>query len=256
MTSIIIDDEVHCIGALELTLRDCDPTVEIVATCRSGNAGIQAISAHQPELVFLDIAMPGMNGFEMLSQIEEPSFEIIFTTAYDEYALQAMKVSAVDYLLKPVDFDELAKALEKVRRRIAAKRALQSDPTDLAGYWSKVIENMRSNAERYPNIAFPTSNGYEMVRASDILYLEADGNYARIFLRDQPSLFISKTLKDMQDTLKDYNFVRVHHSHLVNRKAIKRYVRGEGGYVVLDNDKHIAVSRRRKPELLRALKNS
>jgi two-component system LytT family response regulator len=258
MKALIVDDEPHCIGALEIILEDVAPEVEVLATCTSGKEALKALELHDPEVLFLDIAMPRMNGFEMLAQVEDPQFEIVFTTAYDRYALQALKVSAVDYLLKPIDVDELQQALVKVKQRIVAKQTIKdsSSPfTSPAERWTMVLENFRNDAPAFPNIAFPTANGYEMVRIADILYVEADGNYTRIYLDEKKSIYISKTLKDIQKLLVHYPFVRVHHSHLVNRNHIKRYIRGEGGQVVLGNGDTINVSRRRKPELMRALKH-
>ena len=258
MKAIIVDDEAHCIGALECILEEYMPEVKVLATCRSGEEGLKALEKHHPDVIFLDIAMPRMNGFEMLSQIEEPSFEIVFTTAYDSYALQALKVSAVDYLLKPIDFEELRSALEKVKKRLAMRNVVREDPPlhTSGEHWQMVLENFQKASGYFPNLALPTVNGFEMIKAADILYVEADGNYSRIHLADKKSIFISKTLKDLHQLLANYPFVRVHHSHLVNRTHIKRYVRGEGGHLILQNGQTINVSRRRKPELLKALKNS
>lgn len=254
MRAIIIDDEINCIGTLEILIGKHAPEVKILATCKSGAEGLEALEKHDPDLIFLDIAMPKMSGFEMLAKVDAPNFEIVFTTAYDAYALQAFKVSAVDYLLKPIDRDELLDALTKVKRRIELKKNATS-PQSYPVQWERFLENLSHQNERFPNIALSTSDGIEMIPARSILYIEADGNYSRVRLQEDRSILVSKTLREMEETLDGYKFVRVHHSHLVNAREISKYVKGEGGYVILHNGEHINVSRRRKPELLKVLKN-
>lgn len=249
MKAIIVDDEAHCIGTLQILLQDYIPIVEIIGTCRNGHEGIAMIAAHKPDLLFLDIAMPKMNGFEMLERIQDPTFEIIFTTAYDQYALQAFKVSAIDYLLKPIDKEELILAVEKVRKKIGQQRS----DDDYKKRWSLFLENIQKDHQRFPNIAFPTAVGIEMIPARDIMYAEANGNYSQLHLTSGEKFLVSKTLKEVDDTLQPYGFLRVHHSYLVNALMIRRYVRGEGGYVVLQNGQHFNVSRRRKDVVIQAL---
>ncbi|MDX1477164.1 MAG: LytTR family DNA-binding domain-containing protein [Saprospiraceae bacterium] len=258
MKAIIVDDEAHCIGALEVLLSECEQDVKLLASCRSGSEALKVLDNQTPDVVFLDIAMPRMNGFEMLAQVDDPQFEIVFTTAYDSYALQALKVSAVDYLLKPIDLDELEEALGKVATQIRARQLLvgHEQLNTPREHWQLVLENTRKDTSQFPNIALPTAHGYEMVKAAEILYVEADGNYARIYLAGGKTIFISKTLKEMSVLLNHYGFIRVHHSSLVNLQHIQRYIRGEGGQVILTNEQSISVSRRRKPELLQALKQA
>ena len=251
--AILIDDEPNCIGTLELLLKKYVPDIEISDTCKNGMEGISAIEKYQPHLIFLDIAMPKMNGFEMLAQIDSPEFEIIFTTAYDEYALKAFKVSAVDYLLKPIDKDELLASIEKVRRKIVLKTKAEN-PQPYPEQWHLFLENITQQNAPFPNIALPTFDGFEMIVAKDILYIEADGNYSTFYMREGRKILISRTLGEMEKVLSLYSFIRLHHSHLVNMTEIAKYVKGEGGYVILKNGQNINVSRRKKSELLKALK--
>lgn len=254
MKAIIIDDEANCIGTLQILLSKYAHHVEILETCKSGQEGLDALEKHSPDVIFLDIAMPKMNGFEMLSKVEAPNFEIVFTTAYDAFALQALKVSAVDYLLKPIDKDELLEAIEKANSNIQLKlkaTAAQSYPEQ----WGRFLENIFYQHQPFPNIALPTSDGIEMVVAKEIIYVEADGNYSKVVLNDGRKILLSKNLGDLEETLLPYRFIRLHHSHLVNAEEIVKYYKGEGGYVILKNGENIAVSRRRKPDLLKVLKS-
>ena len=252
MKTIIIDDEKHCSGTLEILLKKYCPSVEQLAVCQNGEEGIQAIRKYNPDLIFLDIEMPRMNGFEMLSQIENPSFEIIFTTAYDNFAIKAFKVSAIDYLLKPIDKNELILGVEKAESRIqkpeAAKISLHKEQIDL------FLENIKESKRPFPNIALPTLAGLEMIRIHEIMYIESDGNYCKLFMSNQQQLVVSKTLKEMEQLLELHNFIRIHHSYLVNAVYIRRYVKGDGGYIVLKNEQHLNVSRRKKEDLIRILK--
>jgi two-component system LytT family response regulator len=227
--------------------------VAVVATCKSGTQGLEAIAAYDPDFIFLDIAMPRMTGFEMLAQVDAPDFDIIFTTAYDAFALQAFKVSAIDYLLKPIDKDEFIQAIQKVKSKLTIKHAFH-EPGTHTRQWQMFLENVQNQGPSFPNIALPTGDGIEMVPAMEIMYIVADGNYCTLHMRDSKPILLSRTLKEMETTLQAYPFVRVHHSHLVNTIEIKKYVRGEGGYIILNNGHNINVSRRRKLDLLNALK--
>ncbi len=255
MRVIIIDDEANCIGALEILLQRYVQDVDILATCKSGEEGLRAIARHDPDLLFLDIAMPRMNGFEMLAKVAEPNFQIVFTTAYDEFAIQAFKVSATDYLLKPIDKDELIAAVEKAQTALQLRSAAR-EQTSYQAHWQRFLENIKQDALPFPNIAVPTAHGVEMIPAKDIIYVVADGNYSNIIMHHAKPFLVSRTLREVEEMLSAYGFIRVHHSHLVNTAEIARYVKGEGGYVVLKNGDHINVSRRRKPDLLKALKSA
>ncbi len=255
MKCIIIDDERHCIGTLRILLENHFPRLQIAATCTNGISGIDAIKEHDPDLIFLDIAMPKLNGFEMLSKIEEPRFKIIFTTAYDSYAIKAFKVSAIDYLLKPIDALELKAAVQKfLDQQSAISQEISSD--FLKTQLELFLENVKEKFTIFPNIAIPTMDGMEMVKADSILYVESDSNYSKCYLLNDKVILVSKTLKEMENVLAKHNFIRVHRSFLINVNRLSKYVKGEGGYVVMENGKSIDVSRRKKDNLTDRLKSS
>ena len=248
--AIIIDDEKHSIGSLEILLKEYVPSVRLVGSALEPANGIAMIAELQPDLVFLDIAMPDMNGFELLDSLDERNFEVIFTTAYNEYTLHAIRVSAVDYLLKPVDVQELIRAVERVRARIDKYQNTLSKPVK---DWEKLLATIPRETHT-ATIALPTFEGIEMIPVPDIIYVEADGNYAKLVMEHAESLLVSKTLKDMDELLGRYDFLRVHHSYLVRINRVRRYVRGDGGSVIMDNGDELSVSRSRKEDLLRALR--
>lgn len=241
MTAIIVDDEKHCREVLAHLLQKYCSEVKLLASAATGAEALCLLEQESPDLVFLDIEMPGMNAFELLEKLEHPSFEIIFTTAYDEYALKAIKHSALDYLLKPIAKEELIATLKKARQQ---KERKSNDRI-------KGLLQLLETQKKDKRLAIPTQEGLIMIDANDILYCESDSAYCRIFLTnaDMPML-ISKTLKEVEEVLHDQQFCRVHNSYLVNIKFVKSYVRGEGGEVILDSGAHLPVSRARKQELL------
>ena len=250
---IIIDDERHCIGTLALLLQANFSEVNIVATCRNGNEGLEAIIKFNPDLVFLDIAMPGMDGFEMLSHIDQPDFEIIFTTAFDNHAIRAFKVNAVDYLLKPINKDEFTKAVDRALSKIQASRSAEQ-PIDLRQLYS-LLDYLKEDNNGEGRIAIPTLEGFQMIKLDRIYYILSDGNYSKIYYKDKSPELVTRSLKQLEKMLSGSNFVRIHRQTLVNINHIDKYVRGEGGYVVLTNGIHLDVSRRKKEDLLKIIRN-
>lgn len=253
MKALIIDDEQHCVEALRILLEKYCPEVEIIGTCYDGQCGLEAIRHHPPDLVFLDIAMPKMNGFDMLNELEEIDFEIIFTTAYDNYAIKAFKVSAVDYLLKPVDRHELADAVNQVKEKIFLKTHARQNLQNKQ-QMASLLENLQSSQSAFPNLAIPTLEGLEIIRIDDILYVLGEGNYAQIHLKNREPILISKTIKYIEDRVEGHHFLRIHNSSLVNLDEVTRYTKGAGGQVVMRDGKVLNVSRNRKDELLRNLR--
>lgn len=239
LKAILIDDEPNCLKMLDWELKNSCPNVEIVEMCDSGKAGLKAIKQYKPSIVFLDVDMPYMNGFEMLELVEDIDFEVIFTTAYDEYAVKAFKINAIDYLLKPIDEDELAAAVKKAEERIGVR----SKKTK-----SSETENPQQNIIR--KIALPTFEGLVFVEVDKIIYCQSDNNYTKIFLKEGKDLFISKTLKEMEEVLGQYHFYRVHNSFMVNLNEIKNYIKADGGYLIMSNDGKVRVSRSKKEGLL------
>jgi two-component system, LytTR family, response regulator len=244
LQAIIIDDERHSCDALQMLLAKCCPHVDVSAICFSGEEGIKQINVLKPQLVFLDIEMPHMNGFQMLEQLSAINFEIIFTTSYDQYAITAFKFSALDYLLKPVDRQELEKAVQKVSKKINPPVTQQLEI---------LLQKINQPAIAVQRIALPTMQGLEFVPVESIISCSSNNNYTEFALADKKKLLVSRTLKEVEDMLTGYSFLRVHNSHMVNLNAVTRYVKGEGGYLVMTDGSTIDVSRSRKEGLLEKL---
>lgn len=244
--AIIIDDERHSCDALQMLLDKCCKHVQVLAICHSASEAIERIGQLKPELVFLDIEMPNMNGFQMLQQIPNIDFEIIFTTSYDQYAITAFKFSALDYLLKPVDREELQRAVEKVSRKLKPVIPQQLEI---------LLQKINQPAVQVQRIALPTMQGLEFVHVDSIIRCSSSNNYTEFFLNNKTRLLVSRTLKDVEDMLADHAFVRVHNSHLVNVNAITRYVKGEGGYLIMSDGSSVDVSRSRKELLMQRLQH-
>lgn len=245
--AIIIDDEKPGIETLLWELNTHCPEVTVVAKCSSARAGLAAIKKHGPDVIFLDIEMPQMNGFEMLQRLERPAFEVIITTAYDRYAVKAFKASAIDYLLKPIDKNELITAVQKVMQKREKQSAIQQQMEVL-------FRNLQHPSVPFSNIVLPSAQGLEFIAAGDILHCRSDSNYTHIFLCNKQSVVVSKTLKEIGQMLSGHPFFRVHHSHLVNVQHVKKYIKGEGGYVVMEDGTSVNVSRSRKDAFLNFLK--
>jgi two-component system LytT family response regulator len=242
--SIIVDDEQHCVKALIKDIQQNCPSIELVGSCYSAKEGIMAIKKHQPDLVFLDVEMPWMNGFEMLEILGEINFSIIFTTAHDEFAAKAFRISAVDYLLKPVDAADLKSAVQKVERKLEDGHNLQ--------HITNLLRNMRQPSAAQ-KIALPQREGYEFIDVSSILYCHAEGAYTKVFIQEKKPMLISRTLGDVEELLPPELFQRVHHSTLVNLTYISQFLRSDGGYVVLKNGEKLSVSKAKKEMLMARL---
>lgn len=239
MKCIIIDDEKHCIKTLTALLERNFSEVKILASCSDSMKAFDLIVHHKPDFIFLDIEMPLLNGFDLLSKFEHLSFDVIFTTAYDSYAIKAIKFSALDYLLKPVDKEDLAFAIEKIRNKQGSISKAQL-----------TMANEVHNRQLPDTIALPTTEGLMFTPVNDIVYCTADGSYTRIFLLDKNEIMLSKTLGDVEELLNEYSFFRIHHSSLINLKMVKKYIRGEGGEVIMSNGKSLLVARTRKTDFL------
>lgn len=241
--AILVDDEPECLRNLAHDLRLHCTDVEIVAQCDNGKDAIKAIHLNDPDVVFLDIDMPFINGFDLLEMVHDVDFEVIFTTAYDKYAIQAFRISAVDYLLKPIDIVALKEAVEKLRI-LTEKR----DPSKQIKFLIQQIKDLENNNVR--KIALPTFDGMEFIRLEDILYCQSDGAYSYVFFLDGRKLYISKTLRYLEDALCNFHFFRVHNSYIVNLNQVRKYSKSDGGLLVLSNGEKVRVSRSKKDELL------
>ncbi len=242
MKTILVDDEENSLDILEIELKEYCPQVEIVAKCKSGKEAIAAVHEFNPDVVFLDIEMPQMNGFEVLKNLEDQEFDVIFVTAYDQFALKAFEFSAVDYLLKPIVKERLIAAVEKVSS--LAETSISVEQLNM------LMTNFQSYWQSQPRVALPTSEGLEFVSVDQIIYAQSESNYCWVFFDDGNKIFLSKTLKDLEGLLAKHGFIRIHQSYLINADFIKRYVRGQGGYIILSNGAKVPVSRSKKEVIL------
>lgn len=240
LKAIIVDDEPKARENLQILLQDFVKGVAVVALCHNVDEAIAAVNLHSPDVVFLDIQLQRETGFDLLTKLKEINFEVIFTTAYSEYAIKAFKFSAIDYLLKPIDIEELKKAVSKVEKRVS---------NNMASRLTQLVQNLKQGSTENYKIALPTLEGLVFVNIKDILYCEASSNYTQIFTAEEKYL-VSKTLKEYDELLSDHNFFRIHNSYLININSIKKYVKGEGGYVVLNNNTALDVSKRKKEAFL------
>lgn len=241
--AIVIDDEEHCLEMLGILLKEHCPQVQLLATCNTALKGMDAVKNLHPDLVFLDIEMPLMNGFELIEQLKDISFAIVFTTSYDQYAIKAFRFSALDYLLKPIDTAELI---------IAVKKVEEQRHVPLAEQFQMLLKKVNGKGTGFTKIAVPTAEGFELIQSTEVLYLAAADNYTHLFLKSKRKLVACRTLKQMEEQLQDFCFfIRVHNSHLINLNEVSKYVRGEGGYLVMSDEATINVSRSRKEALLK-----
>lgn len=239
--AIIIDDEPNAVGLLTLRLSQHCPQVEVVASCTNSHKGIQAIIDYRPDVVFLDIEMPQLNGFQVLEAVSGVSFSLVFVTAYDKFALKAFRYSAVDYLLKPIDTQELIQSVERVEKQ------QKTAPEQL-----EHLKHQFSNPGRIlpDRLALPYQNGVSFVNMKDIVFCESDDNYTKFLLSDGQQYLVTKSLREIQELLEERDFLRVHRQYLINLNHIKKFVKGEGSYVVMTNQHTIPVSRAQKDRLM------
>jgi two-component system LytT family response regulator len=238
--AIIIDDEKNAVDVLKIQLEQYCEGIELVATCQGGKEGIEAIRSYRPDLVFLDIEMPHINGFDVILATRQFNYNVIFTTAYDQFAIKAFKFSAVDYLLKPIDIQELQDAVERFKKN-AGDHSLQVK-------LELLMQHMNSRQNSSKKIALPTGNELQLVDTHDIIRVESDGNYAHIFLSGGKRITLSKTLKDVEESIKGMPFFRIHQSHLINIDHIDKVTKGESAYIVMRGGTLITISRSKKEE--------
>jgi two-component system, LytTR family, response regulator len=243
--SIIIDDEPHGRQSIKDALLKYCPGVSIVALCEDAQRGLQAIREFEPDLIFLDIQMPGMSGFALLQQLSPVTFQVIFVTSYDQYAVKAFKFSALDYLLKPLNPDELIQAIHKVKDK--------SEVTNITHRFEALLNNIHFKAGKIEKVAIPTHDGIDFFNTDDIIYCQADGSYTTLYMVNHRKELVARTLKDFENLLSTSGFCRVHNSSLISLKHVQKYVKGEGGYVILSEGHHADISRRKKEEFLNIL---
>jgi len=235
MRAIIVDDEVSNQENLHQLLKTYAADVQVVAIAGDLNEAAIAIKTHRPELVFLDIQLHGQSGFDLLKQLDEIDFAVIFVTAYDQYGIQAVKFAALDYLLKPIDIDELTVAVDKARKAI--QQTKKHERLD------HLLEYLKDEKQVSPRIALPMFGETRYVNVNDIMRCEADNTYTRFFLADSEQVMVSKTLKEYADMLERYEFLRTHQTHLVNIAFIKSWIREDGGSLLLKDGTKIPISK-------------
>lgn len=244
LKAIIVDDEKNSRETLKLLLEKYCPEVEVVALSGGYKEALKDIYYYKPDLLFLDIQMPDGSGFKLLEEIEEVNFFVIFTTAYEQYAIKAIKINAIDYLLKPIIPKELAEAVKKVQEK------LSTDKSDIKNIQKVLAELRQQNSGK--KIVLSTIEGMHVVNTEDIIRCESDDYYTKFFFTDKTSMLISKTLKEHEELLADNNFFRPHKSHLINLKYFKTYVKSDG-VIIMTNGDEVPVSRRKRDKVLEIL---
>ena len=247
MKAILVDDEPDGIRALKKMLEIHCPQVEVAATCSNAEMAKQQIRDIQPDVLFLDIQMPGKSGLELLTELSDKNFEIVFVTAHNEYMLQALQYSAADYLLKPVDEDRLIEAVERVERKLEAGK--KEERTEA------LLHNLsKTGNPAEMRLCLPTMKGFMVLKLDDIIYCEAERSYTVFHLEGNKTVTVSKPLLDYDSLLRDTSFLRIHKSFLINLNHVKEYQRGEGGLVIMSDNAEIEVSRRKKDQFLMKIK--
>jgi two-component system, LytTR family, response regulator len=239
--AIIIDDEEDARSTLRAFVKQYCPQVEVIAEADGVQEGYRAVMANEPDLVFLDIQMDDGTGFHLLEKIRAPRFNVIFTTAYDEYAIKAFKYSAIDYLLKPIDPDELIEAVSKLKK-------------DKEGNEARIQNLIKNRDEKeMDRLTLSSQEGLTFVKLDNIMRLESDSNYTHFFLTTKEKITVPKSLKEYELILPESKFFRTHQSHIVNLNYVKKYMREDGGYVLMEDGSEVLVARRRKEEFISVL---
>ena len=242
ITAIIVDDEIKGAKTLQLLLQKYCPQLNVVGLYESVALAKEAVHKHNPKLVFLDIEMPFENGFRLLEQTKDFQYEVIFTTAYNNYALNAIKANALDYLLKPIDIDELVDSVKKAEQKIFKNEFKKI--TEFENVMMKLMDTQNKK------LALPTHEGIILIELSEIEYFEADSNYTYVYLISKRKIIVSKTLKTYEKIIEGMSFIRVHNSFIINFNHIEKYIKGDGGTLTMKGGNQIPVSRAYKQELL------
>ncbi len=245
LKTIIIDDEQHCVDRISKLLSKYNNTINIVEICTNLEDAKTAIESIEPDVIFLDVHLHEETGFDLLKQLSKIDFEIIFTTAYDSYAVDAFKFSALDYLLKPLDEDDLYLTIDKLKKKASFK--------DISKKVEVLFHNLEDKTTQFKKIAVPTLEGLTFIKVTEIIRCQSDINYTHIFLERNKKITVAKTLKHFEDLLSQYNFFRTHQSHLINLSYIDKYVKGKGGYVLMSDGTHIEIAVRRKDAFMNKL---
>lgn len=244
---LIIDDEPKARVVLKTLLEDYKKDIKIVGEAASARTGKKMIEEFEPDLIFLDVEMPRVDGFKLLQMFDMISFDVIFTTAYSKYAINAIKFSAFDYLLKPIDIEELDNAILRFKQKMLEEKNKSEGIYFLP-------DNFTDLQQQHSKIALPTPKGFKVVRISDILYCEASRNYTIFYLSDNKKIIVGRNLKYFEQKLSSFSFIRIHESFMINLIHMDQYIKGRGGKVLLTNGAQLDVARSRKDDIMRFLK--
>ena len=242
--AILIDDERSSLENLEQKIREFCPELKIIAVVEQPTEAIFLIRHHKPDVIFLDIEMPHLNGFRMLDELGDYAAEIVFTTAYNHYAIEAIRISAFDYLMKPVAINDLKETVGRLAKQFSKATQQRLDV---------LRQSLNKTGSQDQKIAVPTWEGLEFILIKNVIRIESSSNYSRLFFANGESLLVTKQLKEFEELLVPYRFCRVHNIHLINLNYVKKYIRGEGGSVIMENGDEIDVSRRKKDDFLRQI---
>lgn len=238
--TIIIDDEPHCIDRILSFIERYPNIFQVLATCNTVEEALDVVPTLKPDLVFLDIKIHNKTGFDFLKAIDQVDFKIIFTTAFDKYAIKAFKFSAFDYLLKPIDYHDFIDAIERLKTKI--------NNSNIENQIKNLLINLKPKQKKI--ITIPSLTGFDTITVDDIIHLEADTNYTHIFTKDR-KILVSKPIKFYEDLLDDNTFIKTHKSHLININHVKKYFKGKRSYVLMSNNRNVPISVRRKDEFLK-----
>ena len=245
LNAVIVEDEYHSRQALKNLIQEYCPSIHVIGMATGVNEGLALLEVNDPDLVFLDIEMPHESGFDLLTKAKSLNFEVIFTTAYRHYAIKAIKFSAIDYLLKPIDPEELQIAIQKVvvkRQEIWYNKKIEN-----------LLNNIRNDNIQQHSITLSTAQGYEFIKVAQIVYCEANGAYTKFILKDRKPLIVSRHLKEYENLLNDHPFMRIHQSYLINLEEVGKYLRSDGGYVVMKNGDQVSISNKKKDKFIQAM---
>ncbi len=250
ITAVLIDDDANLRSGMRTMLTRYAPDIQILGEAEDVESGIRVISEFKPQVVFLDIQLSDGTGFDILEQLAQKfgksSFHIVFITAHEQYAIKAFRFSALDFLLKPVDPEELEKVIHKIRTVL--------EKNDSYAHIDLLLENIRKKVDNFKRIALSTSDGIHLFEISDIIRCESEDNYTKFFIKNHKPVLISKTLKEYEELLSEHGFERIHQSHLINLSYLKSYIRKDGGYVIMADNSNLPISQRKKERLQELLK--
>lgn len=238
LKTVIVDDEKDAVDFIFSIIGEYCPGLHVAGKAHDVNEGVQTIKELKPDLVFLDVEMPHGTGFDLLTHFPEKEFDVVFITAFNHYAIKAIKYSAVDYILKPININEFIEAVNKVMQKRSSSMFRGNENI------KALLENLKTGVPS--RLAIPTSDGMEYINPKDIIRIEADRSYSWFFLAGNRKMLVSKNLKEFQDLLSDRHFFRPHNSYLINLRYVKKYVRKEGGYIEMQDGSEIPISRNRK----------